>query len=184
MPSVARPVAVLAITLVIAACTAAPTSSGVPAASPAGSPPASAAARTPRPTAAPKPTATMAAASAPAATAVGTTQTSWGKIVDAVPSAFPVFPDAAAADPPPSGPVSGAWVATAPVSEVAAWYRDALVAANFAKVDLGDPLEDGSQVIDAQGDVPECRAQVTVKPAGTSTMITVLLGAGCAGGEG
>lgn len=101
-----------------------------------------------------------------------------------MPSTFPVFPDATVADPPPSGPDSGAWIAKASVAEVATWYRDALQAANFAKVDLGDPLEDGSQVVDAQGDVPECKAQVTVKPAGASTMITVLLGAGCAGGEG
>jgi hypothetical protein len=120
----------------------------------------------------------------PAATPVGTTQTPWGRILDAVPSTFPVFPDATVADPPSGGAVSGAWVAKASVGEVAAWYHDALLAANWAKVDDGGGLEDGSHVLDVQGDLPECRAQVTTKPFGGSTMITVLLGAGCVGGDG
>ena len=119
----------------------------------------------------------------PSPTAVGTTQTAWGKILDAVPSGFPVFPDATVADA-PAEPVSGAWVSKASASEVATWYHDALLAANFATVDLGSPLEDGTRVLDVQGDLPECKAQVTVRPAGGSTMITVLYGAGCAGGSG
>lgn len=126
-----------------------------------------------------------ASASEPAPSAIGVTQTPWGAILDAAPSTFPVYPDAAVADPPPGGAVSGAWASTASVASVAGWYRDALQAANYAKVELGSPLEDGSRVIDVQGDLPECRAQVTVKPANGSTMITVLIGAGCMGaGDG
>ena len=119
----------------------------------------------------------------PAPTTVGTSQTGWGRILDAVPSTFPVFPGATIADAPPE-PVSGAWLSTASASQVATWYRDALRAANFASVDLGSPLEDGSRVLDIQGDLPECKAQVTVRPVGGSTMITALYGAGCAGGDG
>ena len=119
-----------------------------------------------------------------APTPVGVTKTPWGSILDAVPDTFPVFPDATVADAPADHAVSGAWASKAPVAEVAGWYHDALIGANFAKVDLGSPLEDGSRVLDVQGDVPECRAQVTVKPLGGSTMITVLYGAGCAAHDG
>jgi hypothetical protein len=112
-----------------------------------------------------------------------TTQTDWGAILDGVPDAFPLFPGADVAEP-PSAPVSGAFITAAGVDEVAAWYRDALGAAGYGMVDVSEPLEDGSRVIDVQGDLPECRIQITVRPAGESTMITVLYGAGCAGGEG
>jgi hypothetical protein len=112
-------------------------------------------------------------------TPVATTRTSWGVIVDVVPATFPVFPDATVADP-PAGPVSGAWVSNASVAEISTWYRDALTAAGFDPVDLSAPLEDGSRVVDARGKAAACAAQVTVRPAGGSTMITVLDGAGCA----
>jgi hypothetical protein len=111
---------------------------------------------------------------------VGTTKTAWGVILDAVPDTFPVFPDATLASPVPEA-VSGAWIATATVDEVAVWYHDAVLAAAFASADLGSALEDGSRVLDVQGDLPECKVQVTVRPAGGSTMISVLYGAGCAG---
>jgi hypothetical protein len=91
-----------------------------------------------------------------------------------------VYPKATVADPPADHAVSGAWASKASAPQVATWYRDALRRAAYAKVDLGSPLEDGSRVIDVQGDLPECKAQVTVKPLNGSTMITVLYGAGCA----
>ena len=187
MRSVARPIGALALAIALGGCsgsaagtpTARPAVSATPRATPA------VPSRTLRPTIAPtKTTPPTAAPATPVATPVGTTQTPWGRILDAVPGEFPVFPDATVADPPADGAVSGAWVSKAPVSEVATWYRDALQAANFAKVDLGSPLEDGSRVIDVQGDLPECKAQLTVKPLGGSTIITVLYGAGCAGGDG
>ena len=120
---------------------------------------------------------------APQPTHVTTTQTDWGTILDAVPTTFPVFPGAQVAEP-PAEPVSAAFVSTAPVDNVATWYRDALQAQGFATTSLSSPLEDGSRVLDSQGDLPECRIQVTFRPAGGSTMITVLYAAGCAGGEG
>jgi hypothetical protein len=192
MRSVVRPAAFLVVALALGACTGSPvvTPAASPAVSAARTPAASTAVRTPRPSA-PSPTQAESAAasgsaapSEPDATPVGITQTPWGRILDAVPAEFPVFPAATVADAPPDGAVSGAWVSTAPATEVANWYRDALRAANFAKVDLGSALEDGSRVLDVQGDLPECKAQVTVKPRGASTLITVLFGAGCAGGSG
>ena len=67
----------------------------------------------------------------------------------------------------------------ADVDTVASWYRDALEAAGYATIDLSDPLEDGSRVLDSQTDLPECKVQTTFRPEGGSTMITVLFAAGC-----
>ena len=119
----------------------------------------------------------------PPITNIPTTQTDWGEIVDVLPADFPVFPDAAVGEP-PSEPVSGAYLALAGVDEVAAWYRNALEAIGMSTLDLSTPLEDGSRVLDMQGDLPECRARLTFRPASESTMITVLLAAGCFGGGG
>lgn len=119
----------------------------------------------------------------PPITTIPTTQTDWGEIVDVLPADFPVFPDAAVGEP-PSEPVSGAYLALAGVDEVAAWYRDALEVIGMSTLDLSSPLEDGSRVLDMQGDLPECRARLTFRPASESTMITVLLAAGCFGGGG
>jgi hypothetical protein len=119
----------------------------------------------------------------PPAVTGSVTQTDWGPITDTLPEGFPVFPDAAIADPPPE-PVSGAFLATAGVTEVATWYRDALEATGKSTLDLSAPLEDGSRVLDMQGDLPECRLQLTFRPEGGSTMITVLVAAGCAAGGG
>lgn len=181
--------AALALVVLLAGCSGTPaaTASGTkaPVASPAHSAAASPAVKSPRPSAAPSSSAEASAAPSNPAASVGTTKTKWGRILNDVPAEFPVFPDATVADPPPGGAVSGAWTSSAPVDEVATWYHDALIGANWAKVDDGGALEDGTHVIDVQGDLPECKAQVTVKPAGSSTMITVLFGAGCVGaGDG
>ena len=177
-----RPLLALAVALAVAACSGSASASPVvsPAASPAEATTAPAASESAGPSSGASASPQASAASSP----VTTTQTTWGRITDAVPAEFPVFPDATVADQPPGGAVSGAWLTTAPVSEVSTWYRDSLLAANWAKVDVGSPLEDGSRVLDIQGDLPECKAQVTVKPFGASTMISVLFGAGCVGGSG
>ena len=177
MRSAVRPFAAVAFVLVTAACTA----SGGPAgngsvATPASPADASTAGAPTLATGASLPTAA-------APTAVGTSRTDWGEILDAVPDTFPVFPGATAADPPPA-PASGIWISKAPVDEVATWYRDQLTAASFASVDLGSALEDGSRVIDVTGDLPECKLQLAIRPVDGSTMITVFYGSGCAGGGG
>jgi len=106
-----------------------------------------------------------------------TTNTDWGVILDAVPDDFPRYPGAK--DTEADEPVSAALVADAAVDTVASWYRDALEAAGYATIDLSEPLEDGSRVLDSQTDLPECKVQTTVRPQGGSTMITVLFAAGC-----
>jgi hypothetical protein len=76
--------------------------------------------------------------------------------------------------------VSAAYASKDGVDAVAPWYRKALEDTGFSTLDLSDPLEDGSRVLDSQGDLPECQVQITFQPAGGSTMITVLYAAGCA----
>jgi hypothetical protein len=113
---------------------------------------------------------------------VGVTDTPWGAILDAVPADWPVFPGAEPTDP-FEGPASGAWFAPDEVDPVAGWYRDTLSDMGFTIDNLSSPLEDGSRILDIVTDLPECRIQATFRPAEGSTMITVLYGAGCAGGD-
>jgi hypothetical protein len=116
----------------------------------------------------------------PPGTRIPSTQTEWGAILDALPDGFPVYPGATVGEP-PAEPVSAAFDTSDPADGVASWYRQALTDAGFSQVDLSDPLEDGSRVLDVQSDIPECRIQLTLRPRGGSTMIIVLYGAGCAG---
>jgi hypothetical protein len=150
-------------------------------ASPASTAPAPTSVPTEGPSLTPVPGASAAPTSGPAGPA--TTVTDWGTILDAVPEGFPVYPGARRADL-PEGPNSGAWIAGAGVDKVAPWYRDSLEKLGFTTDNLSSPLEDGSRVLDTVSDLPECRIQTTFRPADGSTMIIVLYGAGCAGGEG
>jgi hypothetical protein len=113
----------------------------------------------------------------------GTTDTEWGAILDVVPDGFPVIPGAKPAEG-LDEPASGWWLAGASVDEVASWYQGALAEVGFTVGDLSSPLEDGGRVLDVSTDLPECRLQLAFRPADGSTIIKVLYGAGCAGGEG
>jgi hypothetical protein len=108
-----------------------------------------------------------------------TTKTAWGVILDTVPEDFPVYPGAKPAES-PDEPVSAAYETNDGVDAVATWYRKALEDTGFSTLDLSDPLEDGSRVLDSQGDLPECHVQTTFRPAGELTMVTILYAAGCA----
>lgn len=177
-----RLVAGTLVTLVATGCVAATTPSvatspgTVPSTAPAESAaPVTTASASPTPVATPTETATSAG---PEGTPVPTTQTDWGPILDAVPDTFPRYPTATTTEPPPE-PVSAALETGASVDEVATWYRDALGSAGYASVDLSTALEDGTRVLDAATDSPGCRVQLTFRPLGSSTMITVLYGAEC-----
>jgi hypothetical protein len=112
-----------------------------------------------------------------------TVETEWGTILVNLPEGFPVYPGAAAVDS-MDGPATHAWEATAPPDEVAGWYAATFEELGWSRIDLGSPLEDGTQVLDLGTDLPECRVQLTFRPLGGSTMIILLYGAGCAGGDG
>ena len=116
----------------------------------------------------------------PAGTPIGTTQTDWGTILDDLPPTFPMYPDAGIADA-EGGPFSGTFDAPVAADAAAGWYREAFTNRGDA-VELSDPLEDGSRVMDVQADLPECRIQMTFRPADGSTIISVLVAAACATG--
>jgi hypothetical protein len=182
MRSPCRLVAIVLVAASLAGCGSTIPGSPTPATPSLSAAPAASAA-TPAPSQPPPPTAVpggQTVSPGPPATRIPTTQTEWGEILDALPDDFPRFPGARDAEP-PAGPVSGALVAPAAVDKVARWYRDALDSLGYATLDLSEPLEDGSRVLDSQGDLPECQIQSTFRPAGESTMITVLFAAGCAG---
>jgi hypothetical protein len=111
----------------------------------------------------------------------GTFETPWGEAWDALPPGFPVFPESTPADPgdPTVGPVSGAYVTTVAPDDAAALQTVGLYATGYSTEAVTGPYEDGSIVIDAVGLDPACRVQITLRPAGGLTMITVLYGAAC-----
>ena len=108
------------------------------------------------------------------------TDTAWGRIWDALPAGFPVYPGAVESEEAGGGdPVSGTFsVGGADPAEVATAMQGQLELATFSTEALSGPLEDGSFVIDSVGDA-DCRIETTVKPAGGLALITVRYGAAC-----
>ena len=108
------------------------------------------------------------------------TDTAWGRIWDAVPAAFPVYPGAVESDEAGGGePVSATYsVSGADPAEITTSMQQQLELATFSTEALSGPLEDGSFVIDSVGD-GDCRIETTVKPAGDLTLIIVRYGADC-----
>jgi hypothetical protein len=108
------------------------------------------------------------------------TDTAWGRIWDALPAGFPVFPGAVESEEAGGGePVSATFtVADAAPDEVATALQSQLELATFSTEALSGPLEDGGFVIDSVGDAG-CRIETTVTPAGELTLITVRYGAEC-----
>jgi hypothetical protein len=116
----------------------------------------------------------------PASAAAGTqTDTAWGRIWDAVPSGFPMFPGSSVADPVSPDPVSATFALEGgDPAEIASWMQAALETAAFGTESLSGPLESGSFVLESIGE-GDCRIQTTVAPMGSLTVITVLYGAAC-----
>jgi hypothetical protein len=168
-------VAALAVTLTLSACAATPDAG--PTALPGTAAPAtgSPAISPPQPTVVPG---GQTVDPKPAPTRIGTTQTEWGEILDAVPDTFPIYPGAGIIELP--GALSGSFDAPADATTVARWYEQTLAGQGYA-VELSQPLEDGSLVLDARADLPECRIQMTFRPESGSAIMSVLYAAGCAG---
>ena len=107
------------------------------------------------------------------------TDTDWGRIWDAAPSGFPVYPGAAPATATGPDPVSGAWaIEGGDALEIASWMQTSLETATYSTEAMSGPFEDGSFVIESVGD-GECRIQTTIAPLGGLTTIAVLYGAAC-----
>lgn len=113
------------------------------------------------------------------APAAGQTDTEWGRIWDAVPDGFPVFPGAVPADDAGSEPVSARFaVQGGDPKAIAEWLQDALERATFSTLGLNGPGEDGGFVIDSTGH-GECRIQTSITPLGGETFVSIRYGADC-----
>jgi hypothetical protein len=157
--------ALVAVALVIAACGSTATSS------PSG------AAQQPAPS-------TAGSSAAPpaqgGAAATGQTDTEWGRIWDTLPDNFPAIPGARPSEEAATGAASANLVIEGNVARLVATALVGQLAKNgFPTAGLGTPLEDGSYTLDATGSVPGCKVQLTIKPMGGETFVTVLYGAAC-----
>jgi hypothetical protein len=118
-------------------------------------------------------------ASESAALDTGQTDTDWGRIWDALPEAFPVYPGAAPADDAAADVVSATLALEgADPRVVVGWMQMELERAMYATEALNGPFEDGSFVLDLTGE-GTCRIQVSVAPLGGLTTVAVRYGAGC-----
>jgi hypothetical protein len=110
----------------------------------------------------------------------GQTDTPWGRIWDTLPSSFPAIPGARPSEEASTGPASATLVIEGDVARlVAAALVTQLAGAGFPTGGLGTPLEDGSYTLDATGSTPGCKVQLTIKPIGGETFVTILYGAAC-----
>ena len=133
------------------------------------------------PSASASPGATEPTPSDPPTAANETTQTdtSWGRIWDALPGGFPVYPGATIADDATPEPVSGAFaIPGGDPSAIATWMQAAMENATYSTEALSGPFEDGSVVLDSVGD-GDCRMQTVVTPMGGLTLLTVKYGSAC-----
>jgi hypothetical protein len=185
-PVTTRPVAILALAAVVAGALVAGCASAAvspaPTAVAVSSPSAS-----PEPSTPPAPSLTpvpggQSNGPGPVGTLIPTTQTDWGEILDDLPASFPIHPDAGVAEV-ADEVVSGSFEAPADLDALVAWYTDTFTERGYA-VDTGSALEDGSRVMDVAADLPECRIQITFRPADGSTIMTVLVASACATGTG
>jgi predicted small lipoprotein YifL len=132
-------------------------------------------------TSAPSTAASSVASAAPSGAAGGgQTDTEWGRIWDTLPSSFPTIPGAHPSEEAATGPVSATLVIEGNVSRlVATALVGQLAKDGFPTAGLGTPVEDGSYTLDATGSAPGCKVQLTVKPMGGETLVTILYGAAC-----
>ena len=182
-PVTTRPVAILALAAVVAAVIAGCGSAAVSPAPTVVAAPSVAASEAPSP--APSLTPVPGGQSngpGPVGTLIPTTQTDWGEILDDLPASFPIHPDAGVAEV-ADEVVSGSFEAPADLDALVAWYTDTFTERGYA-IDTGSALEDGSRVMDVAADLPECRIQITFRPAEGSTIMTVLVASACATGTG
>ena len=124
-------------------------------------------------TATPEPSA---ATAEPDATVMTQTDTEWGRIWDAIPRSFPVYPGATATTE-IGAPASAQFVVPADVATATTWTKSALDATGL-RTTVSGPLEDGSVALDSVGP-SGCAAKTTIARTGGVTLLTILYGANC-----
>jgi hypothetical protein len=105
------------------------------------------------------------------------TNTAWGRIWDALPRTFPIYPGSSASTE-IGAPASGQFVVPTDVATATAWAKSALDATGL-RTTVSGPLEDGSMRLDSVGPAG-CAVQTTIAREGAATTMTVLYGATCA----
>ena len=136
-------------------------------------------------TSSPTPAAQTSAAAVPSASgppatpASGQTETDWGRIWDALPATFPIYPGATPAAEAETGAVSGTFaVPGADTRTIATWMKAELERAAYRTEGLTGPFEDGSFVLESVG-AAGCRVESAVAPLGGLTTVSVRYGAAC-----
>jgi hypothetical protein len=109
---------------------------------------------------------------------VSQSETAWGRIWDALPATFPIYPGAAPASV-AREPVSAEFTVAADPAAVLSGLRTSLEAAGYSTVSQSGPLEDGSRTLESASSATGCRVQTTAGPLGGLTYIAVLFGAAC-----
>ncbi|MDO8485577.1 MAG: hypothetical protein Q7S35_11625 [Candidatus Limnocylindrales bacterium] len=118
--------------------------------------------------------------SPPTSPQTGQTDTDWGRIWDALPADFPVYPGATPAEEAETGPVSATFALEGTDPEaIVAWMQAQLEFASYTTQALNGPLEDGSFVLESIGPTSGCRVEVAVAPLGGLMTMTVRYGAAC-----
>ncbi|TAL09692.1 MAG: hypothetical protein EPO00_05600 [Chloroflexota bacterium] len=114
-----------------------------------------------------------------APTMPGQTDTDWGRIWDGLPTGFPTYPGAHPTET-GAGPASATLDAgAAEPGAVMNFYQTALQGAGWIIVGASGPREDGSLELSGVDIHPACQVRVTVMPLGSSTIVSILYGAGC-----
>jgi hypothetical protein len=108
---------------------------------------------------------------------VGQTDTEWGRIWDALPAGFPVYPGSIPTET-RAGPVSAEFAVPAGPDTITTWLQASLEGAGYSTEALSGPLEDGSRVIESVAD-GGCRVETIVTPLSGTTHVTVRFGAAC-----
>jgi hypothetical protein len=131
------------------------------------------------PSATPVPVATATAGAPASSSAVGQTDTPWGRIWDTLPRGFPAIPGSSPSE--TTGvPASATLVIPGDAARSTTTAMQApLAAAGFRTEGLSGPLEDGSYVLDTVGAQAGCKVQLNAKPLGGLTVVTLLYGAAC-----
>ena len=119
----------------------------------------------------------VSASSGPAA---GQTDTEWGLIWDTLPNNFPTYPGSTPGEETATGPASANLVVDGlDAKGIVTVLQTLLRQAGYETVGLSGPLEDGSYVLDMTGSAAGCKVQVSAKPTGGLTTLTILYGAVC-----
>jgi hypothetical protein len=104
------------------------------------------------------------------------TNTAWGRIWDALPRTFPIYPGSSESMD-IGEPASAQFVVPTDVATATAWTKSALDAAGL-RTTVSGPLEDGTMTLDSVGPAG-CAAQTKIAREGAVTTLTVLYGATC-----